>query len=40
MGASGRGSNPNSMNVTPEQRQMLDEWNLARAEMDGSLYPI
>jgi hypothetical protein len=39
-GASGRGSNPNSMNVTPEQRQMLDEWNLARAEMDGSLYPI
>jgi hypothetical protein len=34
-GASGRGSNPNSMNVTPEQRQMLNDWNLAMTEMGG-----
>jgi hypothetical protein len=29
------GTNSNMMNVTPEQRQLLNDWNLAMSEMGG-----
>ena len=29
------GTNSNMMNVTPEQRQLLNDWNLATSEMGG-----
>jgi len=32
------GTNPNMMNVTPEQRQMINDWNLATREMSGAGY--
>lgn len=32
------GTNPNMMNVTPEQRQMINDWNLATREMGGAGY--
>ena len=34
------GTNPNMMNVTPEQRQMINDWNLATREMGGAGYQV
>ena len=34
------GTNPNMMNVTPEQRQMINDWNLATQEMGGAGYSV
>ena len=33
-------TNPNMMNVTPEQRQLLNDWNLAMSEMGGAGYQV